>query len=202
VVRSPAARWTATLTVPCNTDAKVLAMRALLAGLDGRAGTVDVGPVEVRRAPWFVDPLTGGRITYGKGARAAAVNAAFSTNPDTASTLDFRLAFAVPMNAVSLVLQRNRGGFLQPGMMFSVLGRLHMLTALTGLDPGADIGIPQAGRISVEIRPWTRSAYVPDLRVEFGQPKATMRLATDDTGAIELQLSRFGVVTLDLVEAF
>jgi hypothetical protein len=29
-----------------------------------------------------------------------------------------------------------------------------------------------------------------------------MRLASDDTGAMELQLSRFGTVTVDLVEAF
>lgn len=195
VVQSPAARMTATLTVPCNTDAKVLAMRALLAGLDGRAGTVLVGPMEVRRAPWAADPLTGGLLSPAVARRNAAINPGWNANGDTAATLDFRTFGSVAMNAVAMSVQRLRGGILRPGMYFSIGDRLHVISALRAADGGG------AGVIAIEFRPWTQSTYAAGTVVEFGRPKAAMRLATDDTGALDLQLSRFGTVTLDLVEA-
>ncbi|WP_342163084.1 hypothetical protein [Methylobacterium sp. SD21] len=196
---SPAARWGASLTIPCGTQGKVLAMRAAIAL--GRSQVWIIGPVETARAPWFVDPLTGGRISYAMGAADAATDPAFETNPDTASTLDFRAAGPVAMNATAMTIQRNRGGLLQPGMMFSIGNRLHLLTDLLTPDPGADAGYAQAGQIGVGIRPWTRADYAAGAPVEFGRPVCRMRLASDDTGALQLQLSRTGSVSLDLIEA-
>lgn len=203
VVQSPASRWAATLTVPCNNDAKVMAMRSLIASLDGRSGTVTVGPIEVRRAPWFVDPLSGGRVSYGRGAEGAAIDPAYENNPDTSSSLNFRAGQAAPMNAVAMVIERLRGGFLQPGMKFSINGQMYLLVALTTPDPvNSDTQQPAPGMIGVQIRPWLRLDCPATTLIEFGRPICTMRLASDDTGAMELQLSRFGTVTLDLVEAF
>lgn len=199
VVVGPSGYVTATLTVPCNKPARVLAMRALLAGLDGRAGTVLVGPFEVTRAPWFTDPLTGGKITYGMGAKDAAIDPAYETNPDTASTLDFKVGNPAAMNATALNITVNRGGRIEPGMFFSVGGRLHIITAVTAQDVTPPNG---PGAANVNFRPWLRSDYPTGTVIEFGKPLATMRLASDDTGAMELQLSRYGTVTLDLVEAF
>lgn len=196
VVTGPSGYVSASLTVPCNRTDKVLAMRALLAGLDGRAGTLLVGPFEVARAPWFVDPLTGSKVTYGRAAKSAAVDPAFGTGAMTAATLDFRLAADAALNATALVIQRNRGGPLMAGQYLSIAGRLHMITALTTVDTG------QVGTVGVTVRPWLRAAYAGGTPVEFGAPLATMRLATDDTGRLELDLSRRGTVTLDLVEAF
>lgn len=199
IVAGPSGYVTASLTIPCNTRAKVMAMRTLLASLDGRAGTVLVGPCEATRAPWFVDPLTGGKITYGQGAK----NPAFENNPDTSSSLDYRVAATTPMNAVALTVQRNRGGFLEPGMMFSLNGWMYMITALTSADP-ADPATGQAasGTVGIKFRPWARADYLAGTLIEFGRPVCAMRLASDDTGAMELQLSRFGTVSLDFVEAF
>jgi hypothetical protein len=199
IVVGPSGYVTASLTIPCNTRAHVMAMRALLAALDGRAGTVLIGPCEVTRAPWFVDPLTGGKISYGQGAK----NPAFENNPDTSSSLEYRVATTALMNATALTVQRNRGGFLEPGMLFSINGWMHMVTALTGVDP-ADPATGQAapGAVGIKFRPWARSDYLAASLIEFGRPVCTMRLASDDTGAMELQLSRFGTVTLDFVEAF
>jgi len=176
-------------------------MRAALAL--GRAQTWLVGPFEISRAPWFIDPLLGGKITYGYGRRDAAQDPAFETNPDTSSTLDYRTAGAVPMNATAMTIQRNRGGWLAPGMMFSIGDRLHIITALTSADPvDPATGLPVAGQIGIQFRPWLRADYPANTPIEFGRPLATMRLASDDTGAMELQLSRFGTVTVDFDEAF
>ncbi|MFK5596495.1 hypothetical protein ACFZ8E_05755 [Methylobacterium sp. HMF5984] len=203
VVVGPSGYNTATLTIPCMTRARVLAMRALLAGFDGRAGSVFVGPFEVTRAPWFVDPDTGGKITYGQGAKDAALDPAWATNPDTSSRLDFQVGAAAAMNATSITIQRNRGGFLEPGMMFSIGNRLHLITALTTADPvDPDTLQAGAGAVGIAFRPWLRADYPVGTPIEFGRPLGTMGLATDDTGAMELQLSRLGTVTLDLVEKF
>lgn len=200
VVEGPSGYATASLTIPCNKPAKVLAMRAALAL--GRAQTWLIGPFEVSRAPWFVHDLTGAKITYGYGARDAAVDPAFEINPQTASTLDFQTAAPVAMNGTAMTIQRNRGGLLVPGMTFSIGNRLHIITALTTADPGADQGYAMAGQIGIQFRPWLRDDYPADTSIEFGKPVATMRLASEDTSAMELQLSRFGTVTLDFVEAF
>lgn len=202
VVRSPASRWTATLTIPCNRREKVLAMRALLVGLDGRAGTLLVGPFEVSRAPWFVDPVTGGKVTRCRGDKDAARDPAWDANTDTSADLDFRLSGAAAMNATALTVQRNRGGLLAPGMFFSVGERLHMVTALTTPDPTGDGGLAAPGALGLQFRPWLRANYAAGTPVEFGRPTCLMRLASDDTGAMELALSKFATVTVDLVETF
>ena len=87
-------------------------------------------------------------------------------------------------------------------MIFSIGNRLHMIVDL----PSGELADPSVqgppGAIAATIRPWLRADYADGTPLEFGKPLGTMRLATDDTGAMELQLSRFGTVSLDLVEAF
>lgn len=202
VVVGPTGYVTARLTVPVNNPPKVLAMTALLAGLDGRAGTVLVGPREGSRAPWGADPLTGGRITKGRGDRDAALDPAWDTNADTSADLDFRLFASAAMNATTLTIQRNRGGPLIPGMKFGIGERLHTIAALTTPDPAGAGGLAVPGAIGVTVRPWLRADYAAGTTLEFARPRCVMRRASDDDGEIELQLSRMGVVTLDLVEAF
>lgn len=202
VVAAPTGYTTASLTIPCPDRPRVLAMRALLAGLDGRAGAVLIGPGEVNRAPWNVSPLTGGKISYAQGARDVAIDPAFAVNPDTTSVLNFTVSGGAPMNATTMNVRRVQGGVIEPGMMFSIGNRLHIVTALPNGELTAP-GLPgPAGVLPIQFRPWLRADYLDGTPIEFGRPLATMRLATDDTGAMELQLSRTGVVALDLVEAF
>lgn len=195
-VAGPTGYVTASVTIPCNTRAKVLAMRALLAGLDGRAGTLLIGPFEVSRAPWAIDPLTGGKITYCRGANDAASDPAWALNADTSATLDFRLLQPAGLNATRVAVTRARGGIVLPGQFFSIANRLHLVTSLDVPDLGGASVFP------MDFRPWLREAHPAGTPIEFGRPICLMRLASDDTGAMELQLSRFGIVTLDLVEAF
>ncbi|AWN51590.1 hypothetical protein [Methylobacterium sp. 17Sr1-1] len=200
VVMSPAARWAASLTIPCNNREKILALRS--ATLLGRAQNWIIGPVEVTRAPWWIDPIYGTPVTYGIGARDAAVDPAYETHPDTASTLDFRAASPAPMNATQMAVYRFRGGHLFPGQFFSIANRLYQIATLDSpdpTDPNTGLAVPEA--IVISFRPWLRAPVSTGDAIEFGRPVSTMRLASDDTGALALQLSRLGPATLDLVEA-
>lgn len=190
LTQSPAARWAASLTIPCGTPAKVLAMRAALAL--GRSQVWIVGPVEVPRAPWGVEPWTGGRIAYATQSPSAS--------PPYGRAIDFILGADAPLNATALNLTRQAGGHVTPGHVLSIGHRLHTVVDLLSPDPThptAGSAIP--GDLVIGIRPWTRDAHAAGTPVKFGRPTGRMRLASDDTGA--LQLSRFGTVSLDLVEA-
>lgn len=201
IVASPTARWTAALTIPCFTPDKIRQMRRVVAL--GRSQAWLVGPVEISRAPWFVDPETGGGVTYAQGASDAAVDAAYASNDETSSNLDFEFARAIPKNAVHASVFRKRGGLPSAGALFSIAGRMHVITELTSADPiNAATGLAKPGFFGINVRPWFRDQYAPGTKLEFGAPQVLMRLATDDTGAMDLQLSRHSTVTLNLVEVF
>ncbi|WP_163006094.1 hypothetical protein [Methylobacterium brachiatum] len=199
IVASPSARWKATLTIPCLTRDANLAMRRVIAL--GRSQTWNVGPIETNRAPWNID-FVGGKVTYRRGAKDNGVNPAFQSDPTTSSVLDFKLAADAAMNATSMTIRRNQGGVLEPGMVFSLGNRLHVVTGLPGGEMAAPGQPGPKGTIPVEFRPWLRSDYGANTGIEFGAPVGTMRLAADDAGSLDLQLSKSGIVTLDLVEAF
>jgi hypothetical protein len=158
----------------------------------GRSQLWYVGPYEFPRAPWNVD-FIGGKIVYGFG---------IEPGQDTSAALDFKLSADATLNQTEIGVRRTKGGVLEPGMMLSLFGRLHVITALPGGDPGTPGQQGPAGDLTVGVRPWLRGDYAAGTPIEFAKPFGTMRLASDDTGAMELQLSRYGTVTVDLVEAF
>lgn len=196
IVASPTARWKATLSIPCMRREQVLALRRVIAG--GRTQLWNIGPIETTRAPWNVD-FIGGKITYGRGAKDGPD---LEAGQDTSSILEFRLSGAAAMSSPTITILRTKGGVLEPGMVFSIGGRLHVITDLDG-----ETGTPgQQGAVETEItatiRPLLRADYADGAAIEFGRPLGVMRLASDDTGSLELQLSRYGTVTLEFVEAF
>lgn len=200
LVASPTARWKASLTIPCVRREQVFAMRQVIAL--GRSAVWGPGPIETNRAPWNVD-FIGSKITYGQGAKNAAIDPAYEAGGDMSSALVFSLADAAPRNAPLMTVQRDKGGVLEVGMLMQFGDyRMHVITGL----PGGELAVPgkqgPPGRVLVEIRPWLRADYAAGTRIEFGTPHCAMRLASDDTAAMELQLSKYGTVTLDLVEAF
>jgi hypothetical protein len=189
-VASPTARWKASLTVPCSGRAQILALRRVLAL--GRSQLWTVGPYEIPRAPWNVD-FIGGKIVYGHGIEGGQ---------DTAAALDFKAFGDSLISSTQLQIARYKGGVLEPGMLFTVAGRLYTIVGLTG-----ETGIP--GRqgapnttIMLSIRPWLRQVITDGTPVEFGAPICVMRLASDDTAGLDLQFSRSGTATIELVEAF
>lgn len=193
IIASPTARWRATLNIPCWEPEHTLAMRRLIAL--GRAQAWAVGPYEYDRAPWNID-FIGSKITYAQALSNPAVYFG-----DQSASLDFRLFGPALMNAPIIAVKRNRGGVLRPGMIFSIGDRLHTIVDLSG-EPGSPGGQGAPNTVmNLTIRPWLRADYADGTALEFGTPRGTMRLASDDTGAMELQLSRYGTVAVDLVEA-
>lgn len=186
---SPAARWAVSLTIPCNTSAKLLAAQALLSALDGRANYVAIGPVPSMRMPWRIDPETGNPITPGRGTVGGG---------DADPTLDFTLSGNVALNAMTLRVTRTKGGPLKDGMHFSLGGELKQII-LGGVSDTGDEG----SIVAVSFRPWIRleAGYSSGAAVEFGRPLGTMQLASDSAAQLQVDLARTGVLTLDLVEA-
>ena len=172
LVTSPTARWTATLTIPLGSRAKILAFNALMGALNGRVGTVLVPMNDLLRAPLRagVRPFYDARL--------------------------FRTAADAAMNATTLQVARQVGGAVLPGQHFTVDGRLYRVVTAPGGDTEKTVDFP------VTLRPWLRADVEGGTFVDFARPACTMRLASDDTGKLELQLARFGTVTLDFIEAF
>ncbi len=188
IVTSPTARWKASLTIPCFGKDKIFAMRRVIAL--GRSQRWFVGSLRAGRAPWPINPIVGGIITD-------------RTPGAPQPALQFALSEAAVLNAVQIAIQRNAGSFLSPGMLLSIGGWMHLIADLVTADPtapGSGVAVP--GAVALTIRPWTRVAYAAGTPVELAKPVTVMRLASDDTGAMELQLSRYGTVSVELVEAF
>lgn len=196
VVAPGGGRWTWSVTIQVRTRDDVLDLDAFVLGMAGRAGTALVPIFDGQRAPWNVDPLTGGLITPAKAAASAAVDPAFNANPDTTGALTFTLGDPAPMNATTLIVARATGGIVRPGMFFSLSSEMHVVTALDT----PDVGGPAT--LSVSIRPWLRADYASGTPLEFARPVCLARFASDDTGRMDLDLLRFGQVTLEFVEAF
>lgn len=192
VLEDPSAPNVATVTIPCDTQEKVLAARQVLAL--GKSQVWILGPVEMARAPWAIDPLTGGAIPYGGQIAGAA-------DPyDEAS--DFVLAINVAVNATQFIVSRRAGGHLMPGQYLSIGPRLHTIVDLLSSDPTeVTTGLAVPGDIALSVRPWTRTAYSVGDAVEFGRPVCRMRI-TSDTKGLLLQLSKTGSITLEFIEAF
>ncbi|KNY21601.1 hypothetical protein AKJ13_15215 [Methylobacterium sp. ARG-1] len=176
------------MSIPCFKRQQILAMRRVIAL--GRTQLWYVGPYERGRAPWPVEPILGGLLTDRDAGAPQPV-------------MDFSLAVPAAMNDTVTTVRRNAGNYLAAGMIFSIGGRLHVITAITGADPGSPgSGLAVPGGIDIEIRPWFRADYAAGTPIYFATPVGVMRLASDDTASLELQLSRYGTVTVELVEAF
>lgn len=71
-----------------------------------------------------------------------------------------------------------------------------MITGIAAPDTGGP------GPMTLSVLPWLRDDYGPGYDLVFARPVCLARLASDDTGKLDLDLLRFGQVTLDFVEAF
>lgn len=182
--------WMASLTIPVHRDEQVLAARALLAGLDGRAGTLLAGPHDGRRANWPVDRY-GRRITPRRVRRPQLDGTSCADAPDLVPSLILAtLAAPAALRATNAEITVHRGSSLRAGQYFGIGDRLHLITAVTAIDGDAN---------SVTFRPPLRAAALANAQVDIVAPRTSMRLASDDTG-LALDLLRFGTLQLDLVE--
>ena len=180
--------WTATLSdIVINTDDRVLEFRALIASLQGGLVPVIVGPCDCRRVPRPPAGSSAHGIPYadqvrhsdGTGFRQSSIIVAATT--------------AAALRATSLTVDILAAGDLRRGHYFSIRDRLYMITS-----------VPEVAgdKASFRFLPPLREPVAAGDSIEFEHPRATMRLASGDSGQMDLEARRFARPSVELEESF
>lgn len=197
VTVAPSARWAARFSMPVVTEASVLAWRAFVAGMGGRAGTVLVpkweayGPRDIngRRFEELATAQWGDQLFDDNGAFDLS-----GWGQDDAPVYG-SLASSAAINATQIAVDYAPGiDGLRPGQYFSIGQRLYMVTQTWQSDEGAPS--------TIRFAPWLREAAPSGAPVILDRPVCLMRFAQDQTGELELDMGRWGSGGLEFVEAF
>lgn len=191
VVASPTGRWTANVTFNVfsgDEDQAVLAYRALIRR--GRAAVFAVPQYDDR-----------GPAAYaGLGLPAAGVShsdeSLFADGVGYAQGLaSAALVDGVALNATEMRISLATGLLLVDGMRLGFPdNRLHEIDEVLAWDGG--------NVWTVRVAPWTRAAYSSGTEINFDNPLCRMRLATDDTGMLNVSSRSLSNPTIEFVEAF
>lgn len=192
VVSSDAGRWKASISIELAgqfREDKVLAFRALMAGLQGRVGEILV-PVFDGYRPRDNQ----GRMLSDKEVAGFAEGFVFDHSGFGQDDISFAVttsAAALGATQISLNFTGTTGP--RPGHYFSIGDRLYLAHAVWQNTAG--------GVTYVQFAPRLRAAAPTGTAVIIDKPRCLMRLASDDTGELTLRLRRFGSVSLDFTEA-
>lgn len=179
--------WVATFAdIVINSTDRVLEFRGLIAALEGGLEDVLVGPCEAARAPRVDGASVLRHIPYSDGTRHTD-GAGFRQ-----SAIVVFLTEDTPLRATRLTAAIETSGPLRRGMYFSVGERLHIITSVPEIS---------AGRASFSFLPPLRQPASAGARLDFARPRCLMRLASGDTGRLDLELNRFGRPTVELEES-
>lgn len=188
-------RWQARYMVPVRTRAQMLAMRAMLGELRGRAGTIALPALEVRHAPWRTDQY--GRRFTPKFVRKRDLDGTPYADPVDINDTLIVATVALSASAQGTLLEINmvQGDPPEPGMRFSLKARLYEILAVSTV---------AVGRYRMTVWPWLRFPAVVGQTVDFASPVCEMRLASDDQGQdamLSAAVTKFASVTLQFDEA-
>lgn len=185
VVSSDAGIWKATFgNVVINRRDRVLTWRGIDTLMEGRLGTILV-------------PLCRG---YQPVPQESDELSLYDTVPHSDETpfsdgskyqgdvISVTALGAVPVRAVSMVVDVEVAGDIQPGQHFSIEERLYRVRSFD-----QDTG-------ELTFRPPLREAVEDGAELNFDDPVCRMRLATDDAMDLELALRRFGSPTVSFIE--
>lgn len=187
VTVSNAGRWRARIEAPIMEEESVLTLRAFLAQMQGRAGTVLVPKWE----------LFGPRDVNGKRfnhVEATNVDlnfdlSGFGQSEYTHASLSASAALGATRISVTLL----NGEGPRPGQYFGIGQRLYLCQSVWQ----ANVGDPT----TIQFWPRLRTAAELGERVILDRPVCLMRLSEDNSGELMLDLGRWGNATLDFVEA-
>ena len=195
-VGTDAGFWRATLSgVPLRSADEVREWRWLVSAAKGGLEDIIVGPFDCRQAP---RPIAGRGVTT--GGTPHSDGALFSDGSGYSESLvRMSLHADAALRATTITINIAIAGEVRRGMFFSIANRLYMVMSVPSVIVAG--GAYGAGRrISFAIWPPLRAAASAGANVEFGDPKATMKLPNVDTGELELEGGRFGTGTFELVE--
>lgn len=188
-------RWQAKFVFALNRNDRVLALRALLAALRGRANTIALPAFEHARAPWPIDSYD--RTLGPAFRRTRPLDGTIYADPpgfnDTLLTVT--ASAGAPLNATEISITTN-GEAPTPGHLFSIGARMYVCQAVEETDTD--------DTYDLTIWPWLRAELLFGTVINFTSPACEMRLAGDTEGAetlTGLQSGRFGIVSLSFDEA-
>jgi hypothetical protein len=186
-------RWRAQFMFPIRREAEVLAFRALVTGMRGRAGTVLLPAFDKARAPW---PVVFGVRQTPSVVRTRALDGTVYADSD--AMVDALIAATVSkpaaLNATRIRVTFTAGGEPLPGYRFSIASRMYEILSVSGLS--------LAGQTyQFDIWPWLRTDVSAGTAVNFTSPKCEMRFQTDGEGADAL-LALEGLRTADATLRF
>jgi hypothetical protein len=185
-------RWMASYTFQINTDALVLAFRAFVLSMRGRANNVDLPAFDLARAPWALDAQ--GRKMTPAYARHPKLDGTIYADPPNLreSLIEAVVSEDVDLNGTSIVVDMVKGSAPQPGQLFSIGRRLYSI-----------LDVADEGPFTLTIWPWLREDVAAGAAVNFAAPICEMRFASDNEGVDALKslsLMRFATVTLSFDE--
>jgi len=188
VTVSNAGRWRAKAAGPIVTEESVLAWRAFVSLMEGRAGTVLVPKWEnygVRDA--------NGRVFNEVGGVAFDDGLGFDLSGFGQSDIAYALTYvSAAIGATRIVVDVLSGEGPRPGQYFGIGQRLYMCQAAWSDE--------DAAVLNVQFWPRLRSAVPAGARVIIDRPTCLMRFASDQTGELELDFGRWANPMVEFVE--
>ncbi len=190
VTVSNSGRWRANLTLPVLTEESVLAWRAFVSLMEGRAGTCLVPKWE----RYGVRNMNGREFDQQPVAEYGEDTLNFDLSGFAQSEFNHaQLHVPAAAGATQLRLIINDGDGPRPGQYIGIGQRLYMVQSAWQET--------ETGPLRVQIWPRLRASAVMAERVILDRPVCLMRFATDQTGELELDMGRWGTAGLELVEA-
>lgn len=186
---SPTGRWKASATVSIRGEASNLALRAFVAGMEGRAGTVLV-PKWERFRPLDVN---GRKLSQVPSAAYDGQDFNFDLSGFGQSELvHATLAQSAAIGGTQVSVNLLNGEGPRPGHYFGIGQRLYRASAVWQVDEEAPT--------QIRFFPWLRAAAAAGEAALLDRPVCLMRFAQDTTGEAALSKAGSGSVTFDFVE--
>lgn len=190
--------WAATLSeIPLRTADQIREWRYLTTVAQGGLRDIVVGPFDCRQAP---------RPFAHRGVEATDIPWSDGSSWGdgslwSQSLIRTTLHANVARRATALAIDIEIAGPIRRGMYFSIADRLYMVASIPVIEvAGGDYGAGQ--RLSFAVWPPLRQAASAGAKVEFGKPRATMRLPKGQQGRAAIKAGRSADVSIDLVEAW
>lgn len=190
VVASASGRWRARAVFNVLREDRVLAWRAFIASLNGRAGLLEIGPFDFHRPA----DANGRRVSNVEAAQVSGLGFLFDHSGFGQQDFTFAtLAAGAALRATRITINAaNSWQAPRAGQYFGIGQRLYIVTAI--------YRAANSGPWTVDFWPQLRAAASAGERIITDRPICLMRLASDEIGGLDLDFGRIGQASLDLVE--
>lgn len=187
---SNAGRWKARVTVVVRGEASNLALRALVAGMEGRVGTVLVPKWERFRPR----DDNGREFSQAQSVGYSCTDFNFDLSGfGQSDEVHARFTDAAAQGATLAFLDIVDGEGPRPGHYFGVGNRIYRCASVSQVSEGDPT--------QVQFWPRLREAAAVDTPAILDRPVCLMRFADDNQGEAALNLAGSGLVTMEFVEA-